>query len=492
MNQSSSTLFSFLGAAECLPPEREVGSIQIDSRRCTSGSLFLALKGSDDNGAHYIGQAFEKGAVYAVTDDVHVKKNNVLVVPDLREKLVPFLNFAYGNPLENLLCIAVTGTNGKTTVATLITAILNAHGHKAMNFGTIQNQIGDKIVPATLTTPNPVQLFDMLKIGVEEGCTALIMEASSHALSQHRVGRMFHRAVFTNLTQDHLDYHKTFENYFEAKKRLFTHCLLPGGVAVVNTGNNYGRQLANALSGKVMTYQSEEMPEQYADVTLSDHRLMASGTITRVNTKSGSFEATASLVGKINLENLAAAYATGISLDLSHRLLSTALRNVCVPGRNEKIEVGDQALAVIDYAHTPDALERVLKSFRPMVKGALCCVFGCGGDRDVGKRPLMGNIAERNADKVIITNDNPRTENPVQIVAQIEAGIQGKKHVQTILDRRAAIESALNSLGVGDCVIIAGKGHEDYQEIGTQRFHFSDREVVAHWARHRQKGGRVG
>ncbi|MEO7426237.1 MAG: UDP-N-acetylmuramoyl-L-alanyl-D-glutamate--2,6-diaminopimelate ligase, partial [Fibrobacteria bacterium] len=307
----------------------------------------------------------------------------------------------------------------------------------------------------------------------------LSMEVSSHALSQDRIrGVFFARAIFTNLTRDHMDYHRDFEDYYQAKKRLFTSYLRPGGIAVLNLDSEQGARLNRELACGKMTFSRSDAT---ADVVLTGSDLDLNGTRFQVSFRGVPFGFASKLVGAINLENLLAAVALGFSLGLEAETIGQGIRNVTVTGRNQVFPLPGSGFAVVDYAHTPDALERVLLSLRPLTRGDLVCLFGCGGDRDRTKRPIMGGIAAEWADRAFLTSDNPRTEDPQAILAEVAAGIGDKSKVVIVPDRREAIRRALSSLGPDDCLLIAGKGHEDYQIIGKEKRHFSDQEEITEW-----------
>jgi UDP-N-acetylmuramoyl-L-alanyl-D-glutamate--2,6-diaminopimelate ligase len=463
-----------------------IDSVAIDSRKVKSGSLFLALNGQKENGFTHVHQAIAAGAVAVLyegdfNNDAKKLRVLALAVASLRPYASPLIHEVLGNVGTQLFKVGITGTNGKTTSTTLAAALLSAAGHQVIRLGTIDYAFGNTLLPSPLTTPGSDVFFELLTSGREQGCTALAMEVSSHALSQDRVkGLLFQRVVFTNLTQDHLDFHRDFERYFAAKQRLFTSdYLAPDGIAILNLDSSYGIRLNLLLkkthSGGVLTFSRETSG---ADVTLDSVTLKLSGSVLQVRYREESFQIRSALVGAINVENILAATTLGLSLGLSPTAIDQALSQVTVTGRNEVLPLPNGAIAIVDYAHTPDALARVLESLRPMTLGQLHCVFGCGGDRDKTKRPLMGEIAARLADKVVVTSDNPRGENPQSIMDEILAGMADTRMVTVLLDRRQAIVRALRDAGPQDCVLIAGKGHEEYQIIGDKKFHFSDQQEV--------------
>jgi UDP-N-acetylmuramoyl-L-alanyl-D-glutamate--2,6-diaminopimelate ligase len=510
MTMQLSRLLQEAGCSVQVTRDVDISGVAIDSRHVKPGSVFLALLGHNEDGFLYAPQAVEAGAaavLYEGSERPHAYNLPVpaYAVPGLRRFAAPLLNIAHGRPADALFKVGVTGTNGKTTITRLVSALLAAQGRKVIRLGTIDYAFGNTVMPSQLTTPGPDQLYSMLEQGVAQGCDALAMEVSSHALHQDRVaGLRFDRALFTNLTQDHLDFHTDFEAYFAAKAKLFApEYLSESAVAIVNVDSPYGRRLRDSLKKRghegLLTFSQSR--SEAADLTLVSSDLRLSGTQLTVDYHGQSFEVHSALVGAINLENLLAAIALGLSLDLKPEAIDTALQTVTVPGRNEVLALSGGAFAVVDYAHTPDALERVLTSLRPMTPGQLICVFGCGGDRDKAKRPLMGGIAARLADSVVVTSDNPRTENAEAILQDILAGMPSapdRQNVQVIADRQTAIETALASAKPGDCVLVAGKGHEDYQIIGKVKFSFSDQGVIRAFvavgpsgSRHSSAGGRA-
>ena len=380
----------------------------------------------------------------------------------------------YGNPSQAVKTIGITGTNGKTTVSYVIEAILKQAAKKSGVLGTINYRVGNKILPSVNTTPGLIDnqqfLFDLAK----QNIPYCIMEVSSHALDQGRVDMIdFQTAVFTNLTSDHLDYHKNTKNYFQAKAKLFTK-LAPRASAVVNVDDEYGRRLVTMTKGKVLTYGWK----QKADIAVKNIRPSLSGSTFLLQTPRGAQEIKTPLIGFHNIYNLlaaaGAAYADGISLED----IKTAIEKFSnVPGRLEKIETKRGYHVFVDYAHTEDGLKNVLSSFKEISPARIILVFGCGGDRDKTKRPKMGRIAGELADFTIVTSDNPRSEDPQAIVDQVVKGFS-KSVYKVILDREEAIREALRSANKGDIVLIAGKGHEDYQIFKDKKIHFDDREVV--------------
>jgi UDP-N-acetylmuramoyl-L-alanyl-D-glutamate--2,6-diaminopimelate ligase len=469
-----------------------VSGLTADSRAVRPGDAFLALRGARHDGASFAAEAVTRGAAarlvetdgtdYAAGAEGEGGSVPVLRAPGLRALSGSLFDAWHGFPSRKMDFYGVTGTNGKSTTVLLISAVLRTAGRKVVSLGTIRYQVGDEILDSSLTTPSTEAFYGLLARGAAAGCDAVAMEVSSHALAQDRVrGVLFRRALFTNLTQDHLDFHVDFEDYFAAKKRLFTEYLAADGIGVINLDAPYGRRLLEEWSGSRMTFSRGESAEtRGADVHVLEKELSLQGTRLRIAIPNGELTLMSPLIGDLNVENLLAAAAFGVSLGLAPEVIASGISGVTVPGRNEVFALRDGGIAVVDYAHTPDALERVLGSLRTLTPGKLRVVFGCGGDRDRGKRPLMGAIAERLSDEAIVTSDNPRTEDPDAIMAEIVSGMPGRRATR-IPDRREAIRAGLKGLGAGDCLLVAGKGHEDYQIVGTEKFRFSDQEEIAAW-----------
>lgn len=456
-----------------------------DSRRVGPGFVFFAVKGFQDDGHLYVQDAVQRGAVGVVVErPVPVPPPvGVVQVSNVRRALALAAARFYGHPAEHLRMVGVTGTNGKTTTTHLIRAVFQTQGKKAGLIGTLYNKIGDKIVPGERTTPESLDLQALLRRMVDEGVEAVAMEVSSHALALERVtGIEFDVAVFTNLTQDHLDFHQDLEDYFAAKARLFAALEEPGTksrpkAAVLNTDDPYGKRLVSLSGVETVTYGIENP----ADVRARDVVFTAGGTSFEADTPWGRASVNLKLAGRFNVYNALAAFAVGGLEGLPPSEVARALEDVTVvPGRFERIEAGQDFTVVVDYAHTPDGLASVLQTARALSRGRLIVVFGCGGDRDPTKRPVMGEIAGRLADFTVITSDNPRREDPLAIIAAIEAGVRsagGNRYVVEP-DRREAIRIALRYAQPGDLVVLAGKGHEDYQIIGDRKLPFDDREVA--------------
>jgi UDP-N-acetylmuramoyl-L-alanyl-D-glutamate--2,6-diaminopimelate ligase len=404
-----------------------------------------------------------------------------VLVPSSREALARLADAYFGHPSGALTVVGITGTNGKTTTSYLVDALLSARGQRTGLIGTVQYRIGAEVISAGQTTPEAVELQSLLRRMVTAGVTAVAMEVSSHGLALSRVdGIDFDVAVFTNLTQDHLDFHRTMDAYREAKRRLFVLLAAgakPGRTAVVNADDPSGVSMVAGLPLPALTYGIRSR----ADVRPTRWSSGAEGIRMSVRTPAGQMDIASPLVGEHNVMNLLAAAGVGVALGIAPDTIGGALGSVgSVPGRFERVEAGQPFLVIVDYAHTPDALERTLETAQKLRApgGRLGVVFGCGGDRDRGKRPLMGAIASRLGDHVWITSDNPRTESPEAIIADIVAGIPGgptlDRH-ETIPDRKSAIQGALGWARAGDIVVIAGKGHEIYQVIGSEVLPFDDR-----------------
>ncbi len=470
-----------------------VTGLKTDSREVMPGDAFLALQGAKLDGAAYAAEAARRGAAVVLLESTEATNSSasqhnvpVLRISSLRAYTGPLYDAWNGFPSRALQFYGITGTNGKSTTVLLMSAILRAAGRGVISLGTIRYQIGDEILDSTLTTPSTESFYGLLARGVAAGCDSVAMEVSSHALSQDRIrGVKFRRALFSNLTQDHLDFHADFEDYFAAKKKLFTEYLLEDGVGIVNLDSPYGVRLLSEWTGARFTFSRGETPEgAEADLVLREAKLALGGTELTLAYRGTEFTLRSRLVGNLNVENLLAAAAFGLSLGMRPELIARGIAEISVPGRNEVFRLpslsgGKSAFAVVDYAHTPDALERVLASLRPLTPGKLQVVFGCGGDRDRGKRAIMGEIAERLADRVILTSDNPRSEDPGAILAAIQAGMRDPSAARVVADRRAAIRDGLAQLTDGDCILIAGKGHEDYQILSTGKIHFRDQEEIA-------------
>ena len=464
-----------------VPPA--VSGVAYDSRKVAPGDLFVAVPGLKQDGRRFIADALGRGAAAVVFDgpDVLAGSDSArVVVPSARAALARLADAFHGHPSRALTVVGITGTNGKTTTSILVNSLLAASGLPTGLIGTIEYRIGTERIEASQTTPEALELQSMLARMVAAGVAGVAMEVSSHALELHRVDAIeFDVAVFTNLTQDHLDFHGTLEAYRRAKARLFR--LLAGGAkprrtAVVNADDPAGLSMVEGLDLRISTFGLGPG----AQIRPSRYRSGMDGIHMVVDTPGGALDIASPLVGEHNVMNLLGAIGAGLALGMDRAAIAQVLGAVAAaPGRFERVEAGQPFLAVVDYAHTPDALERVLATARKLLTGGgrLAAVFGCGGDRDRGKRPLMGAIAARLADRVWVTSDNPRSEPPAAIVDEIVAGIPAAdrdRHV-ALTDRHLAIRAALEWARPGDVVVIAGKGHEPYQIIGDQILAFDDR-----------------
>lgn len=456
----------------------EVLSLELDSRKVENGALFFAVKGTAADGHAYIPKALEKGAVAVVCQQIpDVRPEGVAFVKvENTEKIVgQMATMFFGNPTEKLTLVGVTGTNGKTTIATVLYNMFRNMGFKVGLLSTVCNYVDGTAIPTEHTTPDPITLNRLLAQMVEAGCTYAFMEVSSHAVAQNRIGGLkFKGGIFTNLTRDHLDYHKTFENYRDAKKAFFD-SLAADAFAVVNIDDKNGMVMVQNTKARVKTYSVGRM----ADFTAKIIECHFEGMLLEMNGK----EVGVRFIGKFNVSNLLAVYGAAVMLGQEPDDVLVAMsRMEPVNGRFEALTSPSGYTAIVDYAHTPDALENVLNAIHGVLegKGQVITVCGAGGNRDKGKRPIMAREAERQSDRVIITSDNPRFEEPQDIINDMLAGLDDdqKKKVIAIADRREAIKTACALANKGDVILIAGKGHEDYQEIKGVKHHFDDKEEV--------------
>ncbi len=477
-----------------LPSDRDIAGVAYDSRKVKEGSLFVAIKGERYDGHDFIPEAIKKGAI-AVVGERDLKDVEIYIrVKDSRRALACIAHNFYGMPSENLVLIGITGTNGKTSTTYILKSILESWGKEVGLIGTIHYMIKDRAYPAPFTTPESLEFHGLLKDMISSGCTHVISEVSSHALEQRRVeGAVFKVAVFTNLTRDHLDFHKTMENYFRAKERLFRELLDKDGTCVINMDDPYGKRLTSELGSasggqdlelkRILTYGIEDG----ADIVAREINPSAGGLKFRISFRGRSYDVSSPLMGLPNVYNIMSAAGVSISLGVPWQIILEGIRKTgSVTGRFEKLDLGQNFLCLIDYAHTEDALERLICTARELVKNSsrimqasprIITVFGCGGDRDRGKRPKMGAAATRLSDLVILTSDNPRSEEPSDIIKEIEAGVVRRNYIKEP-DRREAIRKAVNVACDRDIILIAGKGHEDYQEIKGTRYQFNDREIL--------------
>lgn len=503
--------------------ETDILGIKYDSRKINRGDMFVAIRGENFDGHDFIADAIKKGAVAVVYEN-----NSLLVthysllekypdiiwigVKDSRDAIAFAACKFYGNPSEKMTVIGITGTNGKTTTSYLIKSVLEYYGKSVGLIGTIKYMIKNKIYDAPHTTPEAPDFQSLLKTMANRGCDFVVSEVSSHALSQKRVDcTAFKAVVFTNLTRDHLDFHHTMEDYYLAKKRLFTDLFREGSAAHINIDDSYGESLAITLKNqnkKVFTYG---IKNQSADILAVDIKTTFKGTTFKVKimrdfqTQDSEFEISSPLIGDANVYNILSTVCVLLSLNIPINIIKEGIAMTeLIKGRFEKVDIGQDFLAVVDYAHTEDALERLLMAARQLLQayrftkkteaminvkkqcfsfsksppcGKIITVFGCGGDRDKGKRLKMGEIAASLSDFVIITSDNPRSEPPRSIIRDIEKGIKGDNYI-VIADRDVAIGMAVELASSGDIVLVAGKGHEEYQEINGKRYDFSDRVAL--------------
>lgn len=452
--------------------------VTCDSREVQKGGLFVAVRGHDIDGHGFIGDAVRKGAKAIVAEKDFDCPGGVrkILVKDTRLAASAIAADFFGQPSKKLKMIGVTGTNGKTTITYLMESIIKENGKECGVIGTINYRLKGRLVPAKNTTPGPFELQPILAEMLKKGVRYAVMEVSSHSLEQHRVDDVwFDAAIFTNLTREHLDYHNTLESYFGAKASLFKK-LKTKGTAVLNADDKKVLSLKRNMRNKVITYGVKKG----AMVRAADIRLSLDGSRFMVDTPKGRIVIGTKLVGRHNVSNILAAIAAGIALGVKLSTIRKGIEAVShVPGRLENVDVGQPFKVLVDYAHTDDALFNILSALRQVAGKRVITVFGCGGNRDRSKRPRMGKVACRFSDHVIVTTDNPRFEDPRAIIGEIEAGIAGKFSNYIIEpDRSAAIEKALNSAVEGDIVVIAGKGHENYQIVRDRVLSFDDRVVA--------------
>jgi UDP-N-acetylmuramoyl-L-alanyl-D-glutamate--2,6-diaminopimelate ligase len=478
----------------------DITGIHYDSRTVKPGGLFFALKGVSVDGHSFIPQAISNGAAAVVVEDAGTFCPGVVTVrsADSRHAMAKAAAAFHGDPTASIPLVGITGTNGKTTTTYLIEGILGAAALPAAVLGTISYRFGDFLIESTHTTPESTDLQAALKKLADAGAKSFVMEVSSHALEQNRVdGCHFDVGIFSNLTRDHLDYHGSMEEYLRAKERLFSELLRPDPVkplrrAAVNMDDPYGAAVRDCAACPVITYGTD----MSNDVHGIGINISVNGISGEIRTPKGSFQFSSRLLGKFNLSNILAAVSAGVALDLPLSAIKTGIEgHLPVPGRLERVENDRGVTCLVDYAHTGDALENVLSTLKEIATNRIITVFGCGGDRDNGKRPIMGGVAAKWSDLAILTSDNPRTEEPLRILEQIKAGVTGlgireytlselkggfaEKGFTVCENRREAISLAASLAKSGDILLLAGKGHEDYQIIGTTKQHFDDREEAA-------------
>ncbi len=473
-----------------------VAGVAYHSQEVTPGGVFVAIPGHKTDGARFIAQALEKGARVIVSEHELSRPPDVTVVrtPHARLALAHLSAGFYDHPSRELSLIGITGTNGKTTTAFLLEAILTQAGHRVGVLGTVNYRVGERLWPAPVTTPESLDLNKYLREMRTQGATHAILEVSSHALDLKRVDRVaFAAGVFTNLSQDHLDYHLNLDAYFGAKSRLFLEILgngrIPGGMAILNLDDPRGLDLQQRVKVPALTYGAHPA-SLVRPLAARFHR---EGLTARLTTPQGEMDIASRLVGPFNLSNILAATATALALEVSPEAIIRGIAALPgVPGRLERFGPAGGPHVLVDYAHSPDALASVLAALKSLDFARLITVFGCGGDRDRSKRPLMGQAAAEGSDLAIVTSDNPRSEDPIAIIGEIEAGLKdmgfpllslakarrGERGYLVVPDRREAIRLAVSLAAPDDAVLVAGKGHEDYQIIGSERRHFDDREEV--------------
>lgn len=455
-------------------PQAEITAVDYDSRKVGRGSLFCCLVGEKTDGHNFASMAVEKGASALICQRPLPLNVPQLIVPDGREAMARAAACFYGHPERELTMLAVTGTNGKTSVTYMVKSVAETAGKKVGLIGTIQNLIGEEKVYTERTTPESVDLFALLRRMADKGVDLVVMEVSSHALAQQRVaGIPFKAGLFTNLTQDHLDYHKTFENYRAAKKKLFAQC----GIAILNGDDETAAYMKEGLSIPVWTMGIHHPGEFYA----RGIEITTQGASFHLFTPQGNGRISLHISGLFSVYNAMGTAALCTAAGIPFSCIVKGLEGLRgVAGRLECVDTGDRPFSVyVDYAHTPDALQNVLETARGFTRRRLISVFGCGGDRDHGKRPIMGEIGGRYSDHVILTSDNPRMEDPMDILKAVEEGVKRTATPYIVTEnRREAIREALEEAGDGDVIVIAGKGHESYQEINGVRHHFDDKEIV--------------
>lgn len=458
--------------------EKEITGVNIDSRRIETGHLFVAMKGTQTDGHAYIGKAITQGAAAILCEDMPestVDGVTYIQVESTEDVVGEVATTFYGDPSRHLKLVGVTGTNGKTTIATLLYNMFRKLGYKCGLLSTVCNYIEDEQIPADHTTPDPIALNQLLSRMVQAGCQYAFMECSSHAIAQKRIGGLkFAGGIFTNLTRDHLDYHKTFENYRDAKKAFFDG-LPKGAFAITNADDKNGMVMVQNTKATVKTYSTRSMADFRAKI-LECH---FGGMYLEIDGR----EVGVQFIGKFNVSNLLAVYGAAIMLgEKADNVLLVMSTLKSVSGRLDPVHSPEGYTAIVDYAHTPDALENVLKAIHEVLngKGQVITVCGAGGNRDKGKRPLMAQEAVKQSDKVIITSDNPRFEEPQAIIDDMLAGLtaQQMKKVISIVDRKEAIRTACMMAQKGDVILVAGKGHENYQEVCGVKHHFDDKEVL--------------
>lgn len=452
----------------------EITNVTCDSRKVEKGCAFVCINGFTSDGHDYARSAVEAGAAVVVAEKATGVPCEV-IVEDTHKAYAQMCANYFGNPSHSFKLIGVTGTNGKTSVTYMLKQIIESKGYKTGLIGTIQNIIGDKVIEAVNTTPDAYGLNSLFAEMRDAGCQYVIMECSSHALDQKRIYDLeFEVAAFTNLTQDHLDYHKSMDNYLEAKRKLFAMCKN----AVINIDDSYGKEIAESLTCNTFTYASKDRTATYSANGINmrpdgiEYEMVSDYTIRRIKLKTG---------GKFSIYNSLCAAVCAKVLGFTEDEIAGALESLeGVKGRAEVVNTGKDFTIIIDYAHTPDGLENILSTFKELKRGRLVCLFGCGGNRDATKRPIMGKIAAKLSDFVIVSSDNPRQEDPNLIIKDILVGMEGSKTPYVVFENRIdAIKYAVQNAKTDDIIVLAGKGHETYQIIKSGKIHLDEREIIA-------------
>lgn len=454
-----------------------IDDINYDSRKLKQNSLFICIKGFSLNGHEFISGAIKKGSIaFLVEEDVYIKGYTFIRVKDTRKAMAKISSNFYNNPTKELNLIGVTGTNGKTTITHLIKEVFEYNNRKTGLIGTIKNVIGDEEIVSSRTTPESVELQGYFRKMLSKNINDCAMEVSSHSLELKRVDECeFKFGIFTNLTEEHLDFHANLDEYRRAKEKLFNRTTLGNIMNIDDKGGKKIYESIKSLKTPVITYAIEE---EEADIMAKDIKIYSSGIEYKLITPKYQMDIKTPMPGRFSVYNSLAVIALCYLMDIPKETIAESLEKTNgVSGRFESVDTDKGFSVIIDYAHTPDALENVLKTAKEFVKGNIITVFGCGGDRDKTKRPLMGKVSQEHSDYTVITSDNPRTETPEDIVSDILKGVDALSY-KVILDRKEAINHAIEKAKEGDVVIIAGKGHEDYQVIGKEKIHFDDKEVV--------------
>jgi UDP-N-acetylmuramoyl-L-alanyl-D-glutamate--2,6-diaminopimelate ligase len=464
-------------------PAATINKVEVDSRLIKQGDLFIAITGEKDDGLKYISDAIAKGAIAVVAStEFDAEVPCMVIVKDMRTAVAKIAARYYDYPSKHLKLIGVTGTNGKTTITFLLKSILENRGKPVGVIGTLGYFTGKHSFEAVNTTPGPIELERLFTIMQGEHLRYAVMEVSSHALAMHRVDELaFQVVAINNITQDHFDYHKNFESYREAKARILDLVSGQDKWAILNRDDQSFDYLFSRVKSSYMTYS---LSNPKAELRLEDVEMTPTGSSFTLVTPLGTERVNYQLVGKFNLENALCAAACSMAVGLDPWTIAKGLgERSFVMGRAHRVDAGQPFTVLVDYAHTPDALGNILETGRQLTKGRLLVVFGCGGDRDRTKRPLMGQVTSANADIVVCTSDNPRSEDPLAIIEDIKPGLDSRKEIVIEPDRHKAIELALSMCRPNDLLVVAGKGHENYQILGERRIHFDDREIIENYLR---------